>query len=119
MAVINRDDLATALGVELRPNNPRLDHVDRLRTVCLSLIERYAPSAPDEIKSEALLRLAGYLDSARGEMGIYSEIEITSGSGAAVDLRFRSACQSAMRCSGAASLLSLWRVRRAVRAVAS
>ena len=110
MAVIDAATLAGELGV--------MD-ATRLHSVCLSLIERYAPGAPDDVKSEALIRMAGYLHASDGAMAMFQQIQITGSAGAAVDLRFRSACQSAMRCSGAAALLSPWRVRRAVRAVAS
>ena len=105
MAVIDRLVLATELGIA---------DATRLRSVCLSVIEVYAPAAPDDLKSEALIRMAGYLHTSDGSMGVFQEVEITGSAGASVDLTFRSACSSALRCSGAAALLSPWRKRRAV-----
>ena len=103
--IVDAADLAVEHGIA---------DATRLRAVCLSLIEQYAPGAPDDVKSEALIRTAAYLNTADGSTGALQQIQITGSSGAAVDLKFRSTCSSALRCSGAAALLSPWRKRRAV-----
>ena len=111
MAVIN----ASALAHELRLGTDG----DRLHAVCLSAITSYAPGAPDDVKSEALYRMASSLSAYDGNTAGLQQFQVTGGSGSGIDLRFRDAAQSALRASGAAALLSPWRVRRAVRAVAS
>ena len=110
MAVIDALTLAHELDA---------DYAARLHAVCLSLIERYAPGAPSDMKSEALIRMFGYLHAYDGSMGVFQQIQITGSAGASVDLKFRSTCSSALRCSGAAALLSPWRKRRAVSVAAS
>ena len=66
----------------------------RLRPVVMQLVQDYAPTAPDVLKDEAAIRVAGYLlDSPPSP----------SGSGYA----------NAMTNSGAASLLAPFKVRRA------
>ena len=103
--IVDAADLAVEHGIA---------DATRLRAVCLSLIEQYAPGAPDDVKSEALIRTAGYLHTSDGSMAAFQQVQITGSGGAAVDLKFRSACGSALRCSGAAALLSPWRKRRAI-----
>ena len=70
-------------------------------------VRTYAPSAPEQIHREAIVRLAGYLwGSDFG--GIVSE---TSVADAKVEYVVNHG--NAFRNSGAAGLLSSWRVRRA------
>ena len=74
--------------------------VERLRPVALALTERYASAAPDEIKSEAILRFCGAL--------------LESGYGAKNVAQVRPVNHSSMfRTSGAQGLLSPWHPRRA------
>ena len=109
--IIDAADLSVVHGIADAP---------RLRAVCLSLVEQYAPGAPDHVKSEAVIRTAAYLNTADGSTGALQQIQITGGSsGASVDLKFRSTCSSALRYSGAAALLSPWRKRRAVSVAAA
>ena len=66
----------------------------RLRPVVVSIVERYAPDAPPEIKDEAAIRIAAYL---------FDAPPAPSGHGHA----------NALTNSGAGALLSSWKVRRA------
>ena len=66
----------------------------RLRPVAVEVVEKYAPGAPDTVKDEAAIRLAGYLLDAP---------PAPTGGGYA----------AALVNSGGAGLLSPWRVRRA------
>lgn len=104
MAVISAGDLATALSIA---------DATRLHAVCSALVERYAPGAPDDVKSEALIRAAGWL---HGQTPAMLPIRVLDVGGDAVKIEPRTPAASALRASGGAALLSLWRVRRAVRA---
>lgn len=90
-------DLATALRL-ITSDDDVLDDVktaqlERLAGVAAALVESYAPSAPDEIKSEASIRVAAYLyDVAPSDSNIP---------------------QNAFSSSGAMALLSFWRTQRA------
>ena len=75
------------------PEEPVLSILTRLKGVGEALVENDAPDAPDAIKDEAVIRVAGYL---------YDQPEAPSMAGYA----------SAMKNSGAASLLSRWGKRR-------
>ena len=75
----------------------------RLRAVCLPIIEQYASDAPDEIQSEALIRMASYMDASRVGLAI-REMKVTD----SLQFEFRAA-GSALRLSGSAALMSPWR----------
>ena len=78
-----------------------------LLAVASAHVERYAPSAPPAVQNEAVIRFAGYLyGSDYG--GILSETSV----GSAV-VTYAPNHADAFRRSGAASLLSPYRVRRA------
>ena len=77
----------------------------RLRAVCLPIIEQYASGAPDELKSEALIRMASHMDSSVAGLALRS---MKVGDGITVDFR---AAGSSLRLSGATSLLAPWRTR--------
>ena len=81
------DSLATAIRADATT-------AARLRPVAVAVIERYAPDAPDAVKDEAAVRVAGYL---------LDQPPAPAGDGHA----------AALRNSGAAALVSQWRVRRA------
>ena len=89
-------DLAAALrlgdGVNA-PDAPIRDILTRLMSVGTARAEKYAPEAPDDVTDEAVIRFCAYLfDQPTSAAGIgYS---------------------AAWRNSGAASLLSPWKVRR-------
>ena len=98
MAVID----ATALAVATRLSSAV---ATRLRAVCLLIIEKYASDAPDEVKSEALIRMSSYMDSSRAGLAI-RELKVTE----SLTIEFRAA-GSALRLSGGSALLSPWRNR--------
>lgn len=82
------------------------DRVDRLGRVAAALVQRYAPSAPEEIMDEAVVRFTGYL--AQSDFGaIRGETIGPRG------VEYQTNHAAAFRNSGAAMLLSPWRVRRA------
>ena len=72
-----------------------------------TLVDRYAPHAPSEIKNEAAIRTAGYLQqhpmSGMGQESLGSlQVSLTTSQ------------LSALRHSGSMALLSPWKVRRAL-----
>ena len=76
----------------------------RLGPVVAALVEQYARGAPAILKSESVIRAAGWLQ--RSKPGL-RKIGISS-----VDIEYASG-QSALRHSGAMSLLSPFKIRRA------
>ena len=80
------------------------DVAGRLGPVVAALVERFAPGAPAAVKSESVIRAAGWLQ--RTKPGL-RKIGISS-----VDIEYASG-QSALRNSGAMSLLSPFKIRRA------
>ena len=96
MAVIDAAALATATGLTS-------EVATRLRAVCVPIIEAYASDAPDEIQSEALIRMSSYLDSSRAGLAI-RDLKVTD----SLTFEFRAA-GSALRLSGSAALMSPWR----------
>ena len=99
----------TLTSTELEDAVPSIDdtvQADRLLDVATELVNGFAPLAPDAVANEAVIRTAGWLsgkpsDSVRGQS--VGDIEI----------QYASSEQSALRHSGAMSLLSRWKVRRA------
>ena len=86
--------LATALKLDAT-DAAELADVTRLLGAATALIEAYAPTAPDAIVDEAVVRVCGYLyDSPTAARG--------------------TAFGSALRNSGAGGLLLPWRAPRAV-----
>ncbi len=71
-----------------------------------ALVKRYAPAAPSEVQKEAIIRAAGWIASNRAASGIVSE---TVGP---LSVTYAAGMTGALRASGAAGLLSPWRVRR-------
>ena len=82
------------------------DRAAELLVVATAMVQQYAPAAPDVLQNEATIRLAGYL--AQSDFGPI--VKETIGP-RAVDYVVNHA--PAFRNSGAAMLLSRWRVRRA------
>ena len=78
----------------------------QLLAVASALIEQYAPGAPEALQNEACVRFAGYLASSD-----FGSIPKESIGPRSIDYVVNHA--SAWRNSGAAMLLSRWRVRRA------
>lgn len=78
----------------------------QLGAVAAAMVEREAPGAPEAVKDEALIRFAGYL--AQSDFGAIPKESLGPHS---IDYVTNHA--AAFRNSGAAMLLSRWRVRRA------
>ncbi len=83
----------------------------RLHAVALDAVNRYAPGAPDSLKTEAIIRTAGYLYADQAGARVMRRLQV--GDHVTIEPR---APGSALRLSGAAALLSTYRVRRAARA---
>ena len=81
--------------------------------MCLPVIEKYASDAPDEIQSEALIRMSSYLDSSRAGLAI-REMKVLD----VITSEYR-AVGSALRLSGGSALLSPWRNRAVGRCEAA
>ena len=94
-------DFGEALGAGLID-----DRVDRLGSTAAALVEQYAATAPQPLKNEAVLRFAAYLADA-GSGAIAKE------SVGPLSLDRVTNHAAMFRNSGAAALLSRWRVRRA------
>ena len=77
----------------------------RLLPVVTELVQRFAPDAPDSIQNEAAIRTAGWLAD------MTPNLNIKTGSITIRKTRFKGEL-SALQHSGAAGLLSSWRVRR-------
>ena len=75
------------------------------------LVERFAPGAPQPIRNESVIRVAGWLFSPRKPQPAQS---VAVGSGLRLDFRERFYDPSALRNSGARALLTPWRTRRAL-----
>ena len=132
--MLTHASLAAALGLAAQPaaagetpaaatirealNARNLKTVTRLRSLAVCMVDNYSPSAPDKLKCEAVIRTAAYLHAYDGTAAVLQQFQVTGASGSGIDLKFRSAAQSALRASGASAALSPWRVRRALRAVA-
>ena len=78
----------------------------RLGETAAAMVERYAPGAPRAVRNEAVIRFAAYL--AQTPKGGITKIG-TRG----VDIEFSTNHAGMFRNSGAAALLSPWKVRRA------
>ena len=59
MAVITVQELGAA--IRAGQSTEETAEVTRLHAYVTAAVDRYAPQAPDAIKSEAMVRLAGYL----------------------------------------------------------
>ena len=93
-------ELASFLGIEA-PRAATLLEVARLR------VDTYAPAAPAAMANEAVRRFAGYLNEA-DSFGAISQEDIGP-----LQISRTTNHANAFRNSGAAALLSRWRVRRA------
>ena len=72
-------------------------------------VERYAPNAPQAVKNEAVIRIAGWLHSRRP-----NPMQRVSLGGLSMDFRERFYSPNALTNSGARALLTPWRTRRAL-----
>ena len=78
----------------------------RLLAVATELVERYAPAAPEAVANEAVIRTSGYLAQHPAD----ARREATVGG---ISSGWAPTHTSALRHSGAMSLLSPWKIRRA------
>ena len=89
------------------------DVIERLGQVASAMVEKFAPSAPDSVRSEALIRFAGYLIEAgkndfgatRSDLKDIGDIKLSN--------EYVTNHGMAFRHSGAMALLAPWKVRRA------
>lgn len=103
MAVtITVDELIAAIG-----NPPNAARGASLLAVATERVMRYAPDAPGPMQDEAVIRFAGYLHGS-DYGGIVSETSVGSAT-----VTYAQNHADAFRRSGAAGLLSPWRIRRA------
>ena len=82
------------------------DDAAHLGAVASALVEQYAPGAPAALKNEAVIRAAGYL--AGSDFGAVAAEEMGP-----QKTEYSTNHAAMFRNSGAAALLSRWRVRRA------
>ena len=82
------------------------DTAERLLPVVAELVENYAEHAPESVQNESAIRCAGYLAQQPSDARRSTTVGGVSSSWAATHT-------SALRHSGAMSLLSPWKVRRA------
>ena len=109
-APTSADALADALDVLARAIGADAADAERLLGVASAMVERYAPTAPQPAKNEAVIRCAGALAQSD-----YGGIASESIGDRKVDYTMQPAGGwSPFRRSGAMALLSPWRARRAV-----
>ena len=83
--------------------------IDSLGATAAAQVERYAPGAPQVVRNEATIRLAGWLFHR-----IPRAVERVGVGELSLDFRpYLRSTPAAMTHSGAAALLSPWKVRRA------
>ena len=94
---------AAELAPEIRVDATRAGHI--LAAVG-AMVDRYAPQAPDAIKREAIIRASGWLASTPKD-------DIRDLSAGPLSSSHTPSMRACLRHSGAMSLLSPWKVRRA------
>ena len=94
MALISAEEMAKA--IRAGTSTEETAEVSRIHAYVSAAVERYAPQAPEAVKSEAMVRLAGYL---------FDAPNAGRGMGFA----------NTMRNSGAKDMLLAYRVHRAGR----
>ena len=94
---------ADVLAAEIRATEPR---AARLLEVATEHVERYAPDAPSSLLNESVIRFAGYLNGS--DYGGFRQQTVGPKT-----LEFVVNHAAAFRNSGAAMLLSVYKVRRA------
>ena len=86
--------------------------VDEVAETALVLCHRYSPGAPAEIMREAGVRCAAWLIGTRANARSERKVD-PSGAGLEIQFQNQTATPNALRNSGALSLLSPYKVRRA------
>ena len=82
------------------------DRLGAIGAAASAVVDQYAPGAPQPLKNEAIIRIAGYLTEAN--FGAAQSEEIGP-----LKIHYAANHANAFRNSGAAMLLSRWRQRRA------
>ena len=82
------------------------DRANALGATASALVESYAPSAPQAVKNESTIRTAGYLTE-------HPSAAVRQDTVGDVTVGYAAGNVSALRHSGAMSLLSPWKKRRA------
>ena len=99
-----RDCLRNAIGAA----GLSAARIDALGGTAAAMVERYAPAAPQAVKNEAVIRLAGWLKSSpAGDLA-------PTGAGTLTFSWRPGASRNALRNSGAMGLLSGWHRPRAM-----
>ena len=93
-----------ALRVELGADADQLVRITRLHAAAKARVERHAPNAPEDVANEAVVLMAGWLWQAGAPS---RSVFPADGEGRVINV------SQAFRHSGAAGLLSSWRVQRA------
>ena len=102
VALIDAAALAAVIGAPLA-------EATRLLVGAALEVNAYAPDAPDDAKSEAIVRLSGYtFGSAASSYGAIRSVKAGD-----VETSFAPMHAAGLRASGGASVLSQYRVRRA------
>ena len=96
------DTLASELDVDLT-------RATRLLSVASELVNDYCPEAPEPIANESVLMVAGWLWGNGASRG-----SIRSEGAGPLRISYNSEQKNALKHSGAESLLSGWKVRRAM-----
>ena len=104
-ATVARANAVSCLKSEIDPSMAD-STANRIGSTAATLVEHYADNAPQAIKNEAILRCAGWLYEAPSS-GVRSQ------SIGPMSIDFTPSMQSALRHSGAMSLLSPFKIRRA------
>ena len=102
-------DLARAvirLSNEVKGAAETFERTDQLGAVAAARVEEYAPGAPQVLKDEAVIRFAGYL--AQSDFGTIRKEQIGPQS-----FEYVTNHAAAFRNSGAAALITRWKIRRA------
>ena len=94
---------ADVLAVEINVTEQR---AGRLLDVATELVDRYAPDAPPSVLNESVVRVCGYLAQQPSD----ARRESTTGG---ISAGWAPTHVSALRHSGAMSLLAQWKIRRA------
>lgn len=109
---VDADDRGVAVDLVASETGAAEAVAARVGAAAAAIVERLAPGAPDEVKDEAVLRLAGWLADQRSPAGV-QETEESVGE-IRVRTRYTTVPRGAWQASGAAGLLSPWIARRAI-----
>ena len=104
---ITAEELAEEIGIHLDTRPADITRARRLLAVASERVNRDAPLAPAVMKNEAVIRFAGYLTGSD-----YGGVKSESIGPRSVEYTSPTTNASAFRSSGAAALLSPYKIRR-------